>query len=94
MEMLRRNIANMNELEMKGFIFDFIQKADGKKLERYAEVVEYMDFDEDIEDVETSDYNLTPEQEIELDEAIAETYDPTKQIDHEDVMKKYAKWLK
>ena len=25
MEMLRRNIANMNELEMKGFIFDFIQ---------------------------------------------------------------------
>jgi hypothetical protein len=94
MEMLRRNIANMNELEMKGFIFDFIQKADGKKLERYAEVVEYMDFAEDIEDVETSDYNLTPEQERELDEGIAETYDPTKLISHEDVMKKYAKWLK
>ncbi len=92
--MLRKNIASMNELEMKGFIFDFIQKADGKKLERYAEVVEYMDFDEDIEDVETSDYNLTAAQEIELDEAIAETYDPTKLISHEDVMKKYAKWLK
>ncbi len=34
--MLRRNIACMNELEMKGFIFDFIQKADGKKLERFT----------------------------------------------------------
>lgn len=37
--MPRRNIASMNELEIKGFIFDFVQKADGKKLERYAEVV-------------------------------------------------------
>lgn len=38
--------------------------------------------------------NLTSQQAAELDAAIAETYDPTKLIDHEDVMKKYSKWLK
>ena len=93
MEMLRRNIAGMNELEMKGFIFDFIQKADGKKLQRYAEVVEYMDFDEDIEDVETSNYNLTPEQEAELMISVAECDDPKNLISHEDAVKEIESWL-
>lgn len=95
MEVLNRNVANMSDLEIKGYVFNFLQKAESRqKLIRYFEAVEYIEFEEDVEDVETSDYNLTPEQEAELEEAIAETYDPAKLISHEDVMKKYSKWLK
>jgi hypothetical protein len=99
MEVLNRNVANnMSDLEIKGYVFSFLQKTENrKKLMRYFEAVEYIEFGEDLdfeEDIEASDFDLTPEQEADLVEAIAETYDPTKLIDHEDVMKKYAKWLK
>jgi predicted DNA binding protein len=45
------------------------------------------------EDTQISDNHLTPKQEAELKQAIAQTHDPAMQIDHEEVMKKYKKWL-
>jgi hypothetical protein len=48
----------------------------------------------DIADDETTDYNLTSEQETELLESLQESYDPTNWITHDDMKKKHAKWLR
>jgi hypothetical protein len=48
----------------------------------------------DIDDDETTEYNLTSEQETELLESIQETYDPVNWITHGDMKKKHAKWLR
>ena len=38
--------------------------------------------------------DLSPEQEAELELAIEETYNPDNLVDHEEVMKNMARWLK
>ncbi len=79
-----KNVAEMSDLEIKGYVFNFLQKAKSrKKLLRYFEAVEYIEFDEDVE---TSEYNLTPEQEEELMLSVAECDVPTNLISHEEAV--------
>jgi hypothetical protein len=92
MEVLNRNVADMSDLEIKGYVFNFLQKAESRtKLIRYYEAVEYIEFDEDVE---TSEYNLTPEQEAELILSEAECDDPKNLVSHEEAVKQIESWLK
>ncbi len=47
-----------------------------------------------VEDEQDHGYNLTPEQEAELEIGIQETYDPSKLTPHAEVMKMTELWLK
>jgi hypothetical protein len=49
---------------------------------------------ENINDDTNDDYTLTPEQEIELDERIRQSYDPNQLVPHEEVMKMMRAFLK
>jgi hypothetical protein len=84
------NIENMNDLELKGVLHGFIEKAKNRKqLVRFAEAL-MLSVDEDK--AFWKDY--TPEQKEEIEKAIEESYDPKNWVSHEEVMQKYSKWLK
>ena len=94
MEVLNRNVTNMSDLEIKGYVFNFLQKAESRtKLIRYFEAVEYIEFEEDVEDIETSDYVLTPNQEAELMLSVAECDDPNNLVSHEEAVNQIEQWL-
>ena len=85
----------MNVLELKGSIMDMVAHLESpNELKRLSEVVK--DFIKSPNDYDTyeDNYELTPEQESELDEAIKETYDPSKLSPHSEVLKMMDKWLK
>jgi hypothetical protein len=90
MDVLELDITQMNDLEIKGTLHGFIEKAKNRtQLMRFIEAFNSA-FDDDT--VFWSDY--TPEQKAEIEEAIEESYHPENWVSHEDVMKKYAQWLK
>jgi hypothetical protein len=85
----------MNVLELKGSIIDMVAHLESpKELTRLRTLIN--DFVKSPDEFEAYDdtYSLTPEQEIELDEAIKQTYDPTQLVPHEEVIKKMRQWLK
>jgi hypothetical protein len=85
----------MNVLELKGSIVNMVALMESpKELTRLRTLIN--DFVKSPDEFEAYDDNfaLTPEQEIELDEAIQQTYDPTQLVPHEEVIKTMRQWLK
>jgi hypothetical protein len=85
----------MNVLELKGSIINMVALMDSpKELTRLRELIN--DFVKSPDEFEAYDdnYALTPEQEIELDEAIQQTYDPAQLVPHDEVIKTMRQWLK
>lgn len=83
----------MNELEIKGSILELISSVKDKETLRELEQIiqsfvgertEQADFWEELSHIEKN----------ELSEAIKESEDEENHIGHDDVMKKYSKWLK
>ena len=90
MRVLELDVNQMNDLEIKGILHDFIEKAENREqLIRYVEALKES-ADEDA--LFWQDY--TPEQRTEIEDAIEESYKPENWVSHEEVMQKYAKWLK
>ena len=85
----------MNVLELKGSIFNMIAHLESpRELTRLRELIN--DFVKSPDEFDTYDdnYKLTLEQEIELDEAIKQTYDSSQLVPHEEVIKGMREWLK
>lgn len=85
----------MNVLELKGSIVNMVALMESpKELTRLRALIN--DFVKSPDEFEAYDdnYSLTSEQEIELDEAIQQTYDPTQLVPHEEVIKTMRQWLK
>ena len=85
----------MNVLELKSSIFDTVAHIESpKQLTRLRTLINDFVKSPDEFEVYDDNYVLTPEQEIELDEAIQQTYDPTQLVPHEEVVKSVRQWLK
>ena len=85
----------MNVLELKGSIINMVAHLENPiELSRLRTIIN--DFVKSPDEFEAYDdtYTLTPEQELELDEAILQTYDPTQLVPHEEVIKSARQWLK
>ncbi len=84
----------MNVLELKGSIMNMVAHLDSPtELMRLRELIkDFITSPTDYEDIEDN-YKLTPEQEVELDEAIEETYNPQKLTPHSEVKKMMNIWL-
>lgn len=74
-------------LQLKSDILDIIAKI--KDEQELSEIYDYLHayINDDGDEL-----NLTPEQEAELDLAIAETYDPSKLIPHEEAIRMMKSW--
>lgn len=97
MESAIKSIGSLNELELKGYLMGLIERAkDRSQLLLFAEAV--ADVSEDTEADEAGEAafwsRYSPEQQADLEKSFEESYDPTQWVAHEDVMKKYAQWLK
>jgi hypothetical protein len=85
----------MNVLELKGSIVDMVAHLESpKELTRLRQLVNDFVKSPDAYEAYDDQYELTTEQEIELDEAIKQTYDPTQLVPHDEVMKTMRQWLK
>ena len=85
MNALELNIDNINDLEIKGILHGYIEKAKNRKqLLRFFEAIRHT-ADEDA--LFWKDY--TAEQKAEIETAIEESYNPENWIAHEEVMGKY-----
>jgi hypothetical protein len=94
MDILVKNIASFNELELKGYLIGFIERAkDRAQLLRFVQAVEDVTEDSEAE-VAAFWHRYSPEQRAELEKSYEESYNPSKWVSHEDVMKKYEQWLK
>ena len=90
MTLLKLDIDQMNDLEIKGILHSFIEKAKNRKqLIRFVEALKQT-VDEDA--LFWKDY--TADQKAEIENAIEESYKPENWVAHEEVMQKYAQWLK
>ena len=89
-----RSIGSLNELELKGYLMGIIERAkDRSQLLRFAQAV--AEVSEDTEADESIFWSrYSPEQQAELEKSFEESYEPANWVAHEDVMKKYAQWLK
>ena len=79
----------MNVLEIKGSLHDIISKVEDKNL-----LLKMFDAFQDILRFQDTDFQLTDDQQKQLEAAIEESYDEANLIDHEDAMKIHARWLK
>jgi hypothetical protein len=84
------DIEKMNDLELKGMLHGFIEKAKNRK--QLLRVFEALQFSTDEDALFWKDY--TAEQKAEIEQAIEESYDPKNWVSHDEVMKKYEKWLR
>jgi hypothetical protein len=84
------DIEKMNDLELKGMLHGFIEKAKNRK--QLLRVFEALQFSTDEDALFWKDY--TVEQKAEIEQAIEESYDPKNWVSHDEVMKKYEKWLR
>ncbi len=84
----------MNVLELKGSIMNMVAHLESPNdLVRLRELIkDFITSPNDYEAYEDN-YELTPEQEVELEEAIQETYDPQKLTPHSEVKKMMQTWL-
>lgn len=82
----------MSNLELKGGLLEMIARInDQESLKELARIIS-----EFIENhAKDSDYweELSDYEKSELEAAISESEDESNQVDHEEVMKKYKKWL-
>ena len=82
----------MNTLELKGSLLDLISRAnDNTRLARLFEA-----YNEIFATDDDSDWwdDLPVEQQVRLTQSIEASYDPKNLIDHEEMKKKHAKWLR
>ena len=79
----------MNVLEIKGSLHDIISKVEDKNL-----LLKMFDAFQDIIRFQDTDFQLTHDQQKQLEAAIEESYDEANLIDHEDAMKIHARWLR
>ena len=93
MDIAAKNIASLNELELKGYLMGIIERAkDRTQLLRFVQAVENVAEDE-TGDIETFWNRYSPEQRAELEKSFAESYEPSNWVTHEEVMKKYEQFL-
>ena len=79
----------MNTLELKGGLFEMIAQVENKEvLQRMYKVVAEI-----LHQTWAEEQNLTPEQESKLDADIEASFIPENLVDHEESMKKMARWL-
>ncbi len=82
----------MSNLELKGGILELIARIDDKEtlFELRKIVSEFVG-----NHLKDSDYwnELSEQEQSELNEAIKESEDESNHVDHNEVMKKYKKWL-
>ena len=91
MKALEADVMAMNDFEIKGIFVSLIGKAKRKQLLR---VFETLKADNQAEAaVDTTPYALSPEQELELVEAIEETYHAENLISHQEALEKLSRWL-
>ena len=79
----------MNVLEIKGSLHDIISKVEDKNL-----LLKMFDAFQDVLRFQDTDFQLTDDQQKQLEAAIEESYDEANLIDHEDAMKIHARWLR
>ena len=79
----------MNVLEIKGSLHDIISKVEDKNL-----LLKMFDAFQDVLRFQDTDFQLTDDQQKQLEAAIEESYGEANLIDHEDAMKIHARWLK
>jgi hypothetical protein len=85
----------MNVLELKGSIIDMVAHLESpQELTRLRALIHDFVKSPDAYEVYDDNYELSPEQELELDEAIKQSYDPSQLVPHEEVMKTMRQWLK
>ena len=86
MRVLELDVNQMNDLEIKGILHDFIAKAENREqLIRYVEALKEAD--------DASFWqNYTLEQKAEIENAIEESYEPENWVSHEKVMSRYSMW--
>ncbi len=90
MNVLELDITQMNDLEIKGALHGFIEKAKNRK-----QLLRFMEALTNTLDDDTAFWqDYSPEQRVEIEEAIEESYQPENWVPHEEVMQKYAQWLK
>ena len=81
----------MSVLELKGELLDMVSSVKNEQLLlRLKQAFRQVTDDELV----TSDFALTPEQEAELAEAIEETYHEENLVSHETALKELSRWLK
>ncbi len=82
----------MSTLELKGGILEMINKVQDKSaLERLYRIISEFVF-QNLDDTDIWDL-LSPQQRAEIEQAFAESLDPNNLVSHEEMMKKYEKWL-
>lgn len=79
----------MNDFELKGILVSLIGQA------KRSELIRLVKAFKDVAETgkEGSLYNLTPEQEQELEQAIEETYHEENLISHEKALSELSRWL-
>ena len=89
MNITAKKISSFNELELKGYILSLIEKAKDR-----AQLLLFVEAANDILEVEKDWWDeLSPNQQADLEEGIAQTYDPSKLTSHEEVVKMSSKWI-
>ena len=85
----------MNVLELKGSIIDMVAHLQSpNELTRLRDLIKDFIKTQTESELYEDNYKLSIEQELELDEAIQETYDPAKLTPHSEVLKMMDLWLK
>ncbi len=84
----------MSVLELKGNILQLLARLENRNhLAKLQEIAEQF-VAEEISIHEIEGYNdLSPEQQTDLLEAIGQTYDDSKLIPHDEVIKRFDRWL-
>ncbi len=82
-------LNSMNDFELKGILVSLIGKAKRSELIQFVKALKEVT-EKDNEDLS---YNLTPEQEQELEQAIAETYHEENLISHDQALSELSRWL-
>lgn len=84
----------MNVLELKGSIMNMVAHLESPNdLVRLCELIKDFIISPNDYEAYEDNYELTSEQEAELDEAIQQTYDPKKLTPHSEVTKMMQEWL-
>ncbi len=84
----------MSVLELKGNILQLLARLENHHHLAKLQELATQFVNEEISDHDIEGYNdLSPKQQIDLLEAIAETYDKSKLIPHDEVIKRFDRWL-
>jgi hypothetical protein len=85
----------MSVLELKGELLDMVSSIKSEQLLlRLKQAFKQVTTDNFTDNFLDSDFALTPEQELELAEAIEETYHEENLVSHEVALKELSRWLK